>query len=171
MDKRKQFSKIYDKFVNSIFRFIFIKVNSIEVAKDLTSETFLRVWEKFQNSKIGNPKAFLYRTARNLVTDFYREKAKINKTYLESLPHLPDPRSNLEEKIILNEKVRLVKNALSNLKEDYQEAIILRYIDGLSFKEISEILEKSPSATRVLVHRALLALKKECNKIDGFSSS
>jgi RNA polymerase sigma-70 factor (ECF subfamily) len=171
MNKKKFFSKIYDKFVNSIFRFIFLKVSSKEVAQDLTSETFLKVWQKFQNSEIENLKAFLYKTARNLVIDFYREKGKLNPTSLESLPNLPDPRANLEEKIILDEKIQLVKKALSNLKEDYQEAIILRYVDGLSLKEISEILEKSPSATRVLIHRALLALKKECNKIQGFSSS
>jgi len=171
VDKRKEFSKIYDKFLNSIFRFIFLKVNSEEVAKDLTSETFLRVWEKFKNSEIENPRAFLFKTARNLITDFYREKAKINSASLESLPNLPDPRQNLEEKIVFDERVKLVKKALANLKEEYQEAIILRYIDGLSLKEISEILEKSPSATRVLIHRAILALKKECNKIQGFSSS
>jgi RNA polymerase sigma-70 factor (ECF subfamily) len=164
MNKKKEFSKIYDRFSERIFRFIFLKVSSEETAKDLTSETFLKVWKAFQSSKIENPKAFLYKTARNLIADFYREKEKINPNSLESLPPTPDPRQNPLEKIIFDEKVKLVQKALSNLKEDYQTAIILRYIDRLSLKEISEILEKSPQATRVLIHRALLSLKKECNK-------
>jgi len=171
MNKEKEFSKIYDKLFQRIYRFIFLKVSSEEVAKDLTSETFLKVWKIFQKSEIENPKAFLYKTARNLVTDFYREKEKINPHSLESLPHPPDPKKNPLEKIIFDEKIKIIQKALSHLKEDYQNAIILRYIEGASLKEISEILEKSPSATRVLIHRALLALKKECNKIENFPSS
>ncbi|PIU15604.1 RNA polymerase subunit sigma-70, partial [bacterium (Candidatus Gribaldobacteria) CG08_land_8_20_14_0_20_39_15] len=68
---RKKFSKIYDQYINKIYRFIFLKVNSQEIAQDLTSETFLRGWESFKekNEEIENIQAFLYRIARNLVTD------------------------------------------------------------------------------------------------------
>ena len=48
---RKEFSKIYDKYINKIYRFIFLKVNSQEIAQDLTSETFLKGWEAFRKSQ------------------------------------------------------------------------------------------------------------------------
>ncbi|MFH0928705.1 MAG: sigma-70 region 4 domain-containing protein, partial [bacterium] len=50
------------------------------------------------------------------------------------------------------------------LKESYQEALILRYFDGLSFEEIAEALERSPGTVRVLVHRATKALDKLINQ-------
>ena len=171
MGKKKEFSKIYDKFVEKIFRFIFLKVNSKEVAEDLTSETFLKTWQAFKESKIENPKAFLYKTARNLIVDFYRKKEKENFASLDSLGQLSDPKQDLQEKVFFDSKVEMIRKALLNLKEDYQKAIILRYVDGLSIKEVSQIMEKSEDATRVLIHRALEALKKECNKIEKISSS
>ncbi len=83
MDKlKKTFSAIYDKYINKIYRFVFIKVNSQEIAEDLTSETFLRGWEAYKKAsnphrqKIDNPSAFLYQIARNLVIDQYREKGR-----------------------------------------------------------------------------------------------
>ena len=79
MDKlRKQFSHIFDKHIDKIYRFIFLKVNSQDVAQDLTSETFLRCWEKYRQNqeRIENINAFLYQIARILVIDHYREKGK-----------------------------------------------------------------------------------------------
>jgi len=54
--------------------------------------------------------------------------------------------------------------ALKTLKEEYREAITLHYLDELSIKEISLILQKSPGAVRVLIHRALNALKATLKK-------
>ncbi len=60
-DLRKIFSKIYDQYINKIYRFVFLKVSSQEIAEDLTSETFLKTWESFKNgTRIENPQAFLF---------------------------------------------------------------------------------------------------------------
>ena len=76
-DLKETFSQIYDQWIEKIFRFVFLKVNSEEVAQDLTSETFTRCWECFKNGdKIDNPSAFLYQIARNLVVDFYRQEVE-----------------------------------------------------------------------------------------------
>jgi len=167
----KIFGRLYDQYIDKIYRFIFLKVNSQEVAEDLTSETFLRGWEVFkeqsrENSKneikIENPPAFLYQIARNLVTDFYREKGKARIVSTENI-RIIDPRINLEEKAKFHSDLEEVKNALTNLKENYQEVIIWRYLDDLSVPEIAKILDKSEEAIRVTLHRALKALKNELN--------
>jgi len=158
---RKIFSQIYDRYINKIYRFIFLKVNSQEIAQDLTSETFLRGWESFKSgNKIENPQAFLYKIARNLVTDHYREKGKARIISAEYVK-ITDPRTNLEEKALLNSDLDNVKAALTNLKEDYQNVIIWRYLDDLPIPEIAKIMDKSEEATRVQLHRALKALKNE----------
>jgi len=163
MDKlRKKFSKIYDKNIDKIYRFVFLKVNSQERAEDITSQVFLRGWEVFQNEerKIKNPSAFLYKIARNLVIDFYRERDKAQIISTENL-QMADSGQGLEEKAILNSDIEMVENGLKNIKDEYQEIIVWYYLEGLSTKEIAEILDKSPGAVRVTVHRALKALKKE----------
>ena len=160
----KEFSKIYDKCIDKIYRFIFLKVNSQEIAQDLSSETFLRGWEAYKsNPKIDNPFAFLYRIARNLVTDYYRQKARTQFVSPEAVPII-DPNPGIEEKAVLNSDLEQIKAVLADLKEEYQNVIIWRYLDDLSIPEVAKMLDKSEEATRVTLHRALKALRAKINE-------
>jgi len=161
---RKEFGKIYDQCINKIYRFIFLKVNSEEIAQDLCSETFLRGWESYKNNpKIENPSAFLYRIARNLVIDYYREKGRTNFVSPEIVP-IADPSPGIEEKAALNSDLDQVKAVLADLKREYQDVIIYRYLDELSIPEIAKIMEKSEGTVRVTLHRALRALRTIVNE-------
>jgi len=161
---RKEFGKIYDQCINKIYRFIFLKVNSEEIAQDLCSETFLKGWESYKNnSKIDNPSAFLYRIARNLVTDYYREKGRTQFVSPETVA-IADPSQEIEEKIAFNSDLDQIKAVLANLKEEYQNVIIWRYLDDLPIPEVAKMMDKTEEATRVTLHRALKALKNELNQ-------
>ncbi len=168
---RKEFSKIYDKCIDKIYRFIFLKVNSQEIAQDLTSETFLKGWEAFKksqnpghnNQKIENPSAFLYQIARNLVVDHYREKGKAQVISAEYTPII-DPKQDLEEKSLLESDIGQVRLALTDLKEDYQNVIIWHYLDDLPISEVAKMLGRTEETTRVLLHRALKAIRNEINR-------
>ena len=168
---KKEFAGIYDKYIEKIYRFIFLKVNSQEIAEDLCSDTFLRGWKAYKKAQnpelkaqkeIENIQAFLYKIARNLVIDHYREKGKaqiISADYIQ----IADPRTNLEEKAILSSDINTIRLALVNLKENHQNVIIWRYLDGFSIADIAGMLGKSEGAIRVMLHRALNALKNELN--------
>jgi len=160
------FSQIYDTYIDKIYRFVFFKVNSQEVAEDLCSETFIRGWQSFKNQKskiknqkkIENPKAFLYQIARNLIVDYYRDKAKTQMVSADSLPII-DPKSDLEAETIKKSDLETIKAGLSGLKNDYREVLTWHYIEDLPVPEIAVLLGKSEGATRVLLHRALKSLK------------
>jgi RNA polymerase sigma-70 factor (ECF subfamily) len=167
---RQEFSKIYDQYINKIYRFVFLKVNSRDTAEDLCSETFLKAWEAFKTKDlklIKNYQAFLYQIARNVVIDYYREKGRTNIISAEFVS-IEDPRPNVEEKSFLDSDLSEVKAVLANLKQNYQEVIIWRYIDDLSIKEISKLLGKSEGTARVVLHRALKSLKDNLGKRDKF---
>jgi RNA polymerase sigma-70 factor (ECF subfamily) len=160
--KPEAFAKLYDKYLDKIYRFIFFRVPSQEQAEDLCSQVFLKVLEYINSGrKIENFQALLYQTARNLIIDSYRQKGKeilledfsqgINLSLEESLEEQIDRELDLKE----------IEKALKKLHPGYQEIIILHYLEELSIKEIAEILEKNKGAVRVLIHRALKALKKE----------
>ncbi|MEA3453058.1 MAG: RNA polymerase sigma factor [Patescibacteria group bacterium] len=163
---QQKFSKIYDLYVESIYRFIFIKVNSQAIAEDLTSEVFLRSWQAFkerEREKIRNPRAFLYITARHIVIDFYRTKNQKQTISIENSREVEDIGERLEERENIRSDMALVHNNLKGLKQDYQNVILLRFVDELSIKEISKILNRSKGATRVLLHRAMGQLKEQIN--------
>jgi RNA polymerase sigma-70 factor (ECF subfamily) len=168
---KKIFSQLYDQYVDKIYRFIFLKVNSQEIAEDLCSETFLRGWQAFEKTqnpdpddqKIENPQAFFYKIARNLVTDYYREKGRTQVVSAELSPII-DPQNNLEEKALLMSDINTVRLALSELKEDYQNVIIWHYLDDLPISECAKLLGRTEPATRVLLHRALNSLRTKINQ-------
>ena len=78
MDKYQEFGHLYDRFIDQIYRFIFLKVQSSQIAEDLTSEVFLKIWTKYldKGKPIKHPSSLLYRTARNVLTDYYRKHPK-----------------------------------------------------------------------------------------------
>ena len=162
---REIFSQIYDQYVNKIYRFIFLKVSSQEIAEDLCSETFTRGWQKFRKNsqEIENPPAFLYQIARNLVIDYYRERGRTQIVSADFLP-ITDPRINLEAETMNNSDLDRVKSVLVNIKDDYQEVLIWHYIDDLSISEIAKMLNKSEGAVRVTLHRALKSLRNQINQ-------
>ncbi|MCX6760506.1 MAG: RNA polymerase sigma factor [Candidatus Nealsonbacteria bacterium] len=162
-NQKKEFGKIYDKYIEKIYRFIFVRVSSEDIAQDICSETFLRGWESFKTQKIDNPQAFLYRIARNLVIDHYREKGR-TKIISAEYASIPDPRAGFEEKIAFDSDLNQVKAALSKLSDDYQTVVVLRYLEDLPIAEIAKALDKTEDATRVTLHRALKALKNEVNR-------
>ena len=162
-NQKKEFGKIYDKYIEKIYRFVFVKVSSEDIAQDICSETFLKGWESFKTQKIDNPQAFLYRIARNLVIDHYREKGR-TKIISAEYASIPDPRAGFEEKIALDSDLDQVKKALSKLNDDYQTVVVLRYLEDLPIAEIAKALDKTEDATRVTLHRALKALRNEVNR-------
>jgi len=161
---RKEFTKVYDKYVKKIYRFVLLKVNSAEIAEDLTSEVFMRGWQSFKGQgpdKIDNLQAFLYQIARNLLADHYRQETKAQLVSVEYAPLLPDARQDLEEMSFIQSDMERVKAALVNINDDYREVIVWYYLDELKVPEIAKILDKSEPTVRVLIHRALHALKEE----------
>jgi len=165
-DLKEDFSQIYDQYIDKIYRFVFLKVDSQEVAQDITSETFLRFWQYLQNPQRKNPngiknyQAFLYQIARNLVIDYYRQKGKFQIISPEKINVL-DPNQNLEEKFAFKDDLEKIRLALKDLNDDYQNVIIWHYLDDLSISDVARMLNRTEQATRVLLFRALKALRNK----------
>lgn len=157
--EKDEFSLIYDEYITKIYRFIFLKVSTPEIAEDLSSEVFTRTWKEFNRKEIENIQAFLYGVARNLIADHYRVKEKGTIVSIEGSFDIQDEDENLQDRAKVDSDMEMVRNALSDINEEYQNYIIWRYLEELSITEIAEIIDKSEESVRVGVHRALQSLK------------
>jgi len=157
---KEQFSRIYDEYIKKIYRFVYLKVESEDIAQDITSEAFIKGWDKFKSGEeIKNMQAFLFQIARNLVIDHYREKGRVRTISNQEL-QIPDPRMAVARQSQISSDMAQVKLALSEINEDYQDLIVLRYLDELSIQEIAKVVGKSEGAVRVSLHRGMQDLKK-----------
>jgi RNA polymerase sigma-70 factor (ECF subfamily) len=157
----EQFSQIYDQYIDKIYRFVYLKVNSQEIAEDITSKVFIRSWEAFQSPKeeIKNPGAFLYQIARNAVVDHYREKGRTNVVSVDVSPQIADPGTNAHDKAILSADISVVKKAIQKLKKEHQDIIIWHYLDDIPIDNIAKLIDKPAGTVRVMLHRGLKNLK------------
>jgi len=162
----EQFSLIYDQYIEKIYRFVYLKVSSQEIAEDITSKVFLNGWKSYQKDpgKVKNEGAFLYQIARNIVTDYYRERGRTKLISTDFVPQIADTRTGLHEKAIINSDIDMVKSAMQNLKKDYQDILIWYYLEEMPVAEIAEILNKPAGTIRVMIHRGLKALRDELSQ-------
>lgn len=161
------FAQVYDAYSEAVYRFIYLKVPTVQDAEDLTAETFLKVWHyvkdnKKDNKRVRQLQAFIYQVARNVVIDFYRRRGHVHLESIDDADIVIADRVDLtlEEKMALKGEMESVEHALRQLKDSYREVIVLHYLNELSLKEIARVIGKNPGATRVLLHRALKAVKE-----------
>ncbi len=155
------FGLLYDRYQPQIYRFIFLKVSRREEAEDLTHQVFLQALQHIgEYEDVGFPfTSWLYRIARNEVIDHYRTKRQaislddVDPEYFATLDRaMEDAERRMD--------VRRVTDALKQLKPEYQDVIIMRFIEDLSPKEIAVALQKSEGAVKLLQHRAVKQLQQ-----------
>lgn len=164
------FGKIYDLYADRIYRFVFFKVSSEEEAQDITADVFLKAWQYLlekQTKEVRHLGALLYSVARNRIIDLYRSRSMKETQPLSETAeeNIPDGR-NMQEQTEARIDVGLLQKHLRSLKDDYREVLVMRYLDEMSTGEISQILDKPAGTVRVLLHRAMNALKQHVGSQD-----
>lgn len=159
---QQQLLESYDELSENIFRHCFFRVSDREVALDLMQETFMRTWKYVRKGKdIHDVKAFLYKTANNLIIDYYRKK---KTTSLESLTEAEEtpfqPSDNAHLHMLAQAELEQVLNMLEQVEEPYRQAVTLRHVDGLSPQEIAEIIGESPNNVSVRINRGIEKLQQ-----------
>ena len=157
----EQFGQIYDQYIDKIYRFVYLKVNSQEISEDVTSKVFIKGWEAFrgQKAEIKNPGAFLYQIARNAVVDHYREKGRVKTVSDDAISEIADPGTGAQDKAILSADIDTIKKAIGKLKKEHQDIIIWHYLEDMPIADIAKLIDKPAGTVRVMLHRGLKDLK------------
>ncbi len=152
---------LYERYVDPIFRYVRSRVGDDHIAEDLTEAVFLRSFESLGSyrDKGFRYSSFLYQVARNLLVDHYRNEEDLLS--LENAEPASHETRGTDEEIILREQAASLQRAMERLPEEYQEIIRLRVLMELPTAEAATWMKRSEGATRVLLHRALKALKRE----------
>lgn len=159
----RRFEEAYRQFAQGIFRFIYFKVSDYELARDFTADTFIRFWKQLAKGKeIQNNKALLYFIAKGITIDYYRKKKNTRSVSLEKIDErLLGVIDTDEDKFSTREELEQVYIKLKEIKKEYQDVLLLRYVEDLRISEIAGVLNKRENTIRVLLHRALKTLKKK----------
>ena len=156
------FGRIYDGYVERIYRFVFFRVDDQQTAEDITSQVFLKAWSNLDRFEFTRTPyiAWLYTIAHNTVIDHYRTR-KVTTALEDVQLSQPDDAEAVENQIDLTVEMKTIKAAMQSLTDDQQQVLHLRFIEGMSNTEIARQLGKREGAIRALQMRGLQALAKQ----------
>ncbi len=160
--KSQDFEKAVILYKDKLFNYLFWMTGDRFEAEDLLQETFLRYF-KYGDS-VDNPKAWLFRVARNLFLK--REKKRMRETSLELIE--PAPVSPCIVYELEREELRKkVREELQKLRKHHKEILILRYMEGLSYEEIAEITGENLGTVKSRLNRAREKLREKLENFLG----
>lgn len=162
----EEFVELVRAHYESVYRFLFRFVRTREEAENLTQETFIKAWrhlKKFDPTK--NFKTWVFTIAKNTALDFLKKKSESNSVslsvdeILDSAEQVPDNAPLPPEIFARSETAKLVETELNKLGVSDRTVLILYYFEGLTFQEISEVLEEPLNTVKSRQRRALAKVR------------
>jgi len=166
------FGELYDRYYPKIFGYVLRRTASLEVAQDVTSETFFEALRKLWQFRWRSISfsSWLYKIATNEINQYFRKAERRKSVSLEELQEqglepvsAEDPESELmeaQEKLRQYQDFLEIQERIIRLPAKYQEVITLRFFEQKRIKEIAEILGKKEGTIKSLLHRAVEKLRE-----------
>ncbi|WP_243386472.1 RNA polymerase sigma factor SigX [Bacillus kexueae] len=164
------FQKLYEKYHQDLFQFLFYLVKDQNTAEDLIQEVYIKVlksYDRFEGR--SSEKTWLFSIARHVAIDYFRKQKTIRQRILDKfdfdkgtiVDHSPLP----EEVSIKREEIQWLYKALDACNVNQRSVIILRYLKDMSIQETAAILGWTESKVKTTAHRAIKLLRNEMERI------
>jgi RNA polymerase sigma-70 factor (ECF subfamily) len=150
---------LHERFYGAVARYIQFKVGDPHTVEDLCGEVFVRVLQGLKRGQAwqDSPQGWIMGIARHVVADHYRQKERRSEVELyDDLPAALE--SNPTQQAALNERKRLLEQAIQQLGEEQRDVILLRFMEGIDIQGVARAINKTPGAVKALQYRALRAL-------------
>lgn len=160
------FEKVYNHYYEMIFRYLSKRCMSSSIAYDITADTFLKAFNSFHKFKWKgiSIKVWIYRIATNELKNHYR-KPKID--FIDDVENMQlatgakQELNEIDDSLLNDQKLHELNSAIAALNPKYQKLLSLYYFTGLSQAEIAEVMGRSVSGVKSMMHRAISQLRKK----------
>lgn len=161
-----RFQDLIDRHHDELFRYLVRLTHGSTLAgpEDLVQSTFERAYRGYPRLKShDNLRAWLYKIATNCALDELRRTGRGDQLALNARAQLPSPGQvrQLEEQLLNTENGDWLRAAIESLPAMQRSALILRYLDELTYQECAQVLGSKPGTVRANVYHALRRLRAE----------
>jgi len=161
------FEYIIDRYEQKLFNYIMRSTDiSVAEAEDLLQEIFIKVYKNiFEVSEDLSFSSWIYRIAHNHIIDHFRKNSRIEKVSLDDESYsflINNIKSDFGPDVDLDRKEtrEMVQRALSKIRKEYREVLVLRFMEDKSYDEISDILRIPIGTVGTLINRAKKDMKE-----------
>lgn len=161
----REFGGLYKRYVTPVFRYLYSRTGNVHEAEDITAQTFLIALETFERFRgDGHFSSWLFGIARNKVIDHYRQcKPVVPIENTTSEAENADPLSAA----IQTEQAAAAAKIIKTLDEEEQELLRLRFLAGMSFREIAHLVKRNEDAVKKTTYRLLARLQSQLEELNG----
>lgn len=164
------FQRLYEKYHQDLFQFLFYLVKDKGLAEDLIQEVYIKVlksYDRFEGR--SSEKTWLFSIARHVAIDHFRKQKTLRQRIMEKfdfekasiVDHNPLP----EEITLQREEIQWLYKALDRCNVNQRTVLILRYLKGMSIAETAHILGWTESKVKTTAHRAIKIVRNEMERM------
>ncbi len=166
----QRFLSAFEEYGDALFRHATLRISDRERAIDLVHDTYAKVWTYVRNGhEVDQFRPFLYKVLNNLIIDEYRKHKEVSLDALfevegvdeGTFDELSESTAEALAATLDGKKAFMV---LEELPDMYREVIILRFVDELGPKEISELIEENENVVSVRLFRGLKMLRQRIDE-------
>ena len=145
----------------ALVRYVYSLLKDIEAARDIVQESFLKLWQQEQKELSGRETEWLFTVCRNRAYDYLRRKDRQHISDSELNTEIADPALSAEESIAAQTEEQALEALMQSLSPQQKEVLHLKFQQGLSYKEISQITGMSVNHVGVFIHNTVKTLKEK----------
>lgn len=160
------FKHIYKYYYDDLCKYVYIRfTKNKEDAEEIIQNIFFKLWENHNKlSEIKSLRSYLFKAAYNASLNYIEHLSVIRNYQNETLYHLKKVEFNVADDLPDEEKMKDVNNAINEFPEQTKKIFILKYIDGLKYKDIAQKLNISNKTVETLLYRGLKKLRLKFHK-------
>lgn len=154
------FATLYRRYLDRVYGYCFYLLGDHHDAEDATERTFLSALTAIDRYRDEGAtfRSWLFRIAHNQLANALRARARHREAPIEAAHEPGIAGSDPAGLVDIADEAHRLRTAVARLSDDRRQVVVLRFVDGLSAREIGEVLGRSEGAVRVLQHRALREL-------------
>ena len=154
---------------NKLFRLALRITLNREEAEDVVQDTLIRVWKNRETwQELDSIEAYSLSIARNLSLDRIKKMDNQNASLEDAKTERPDIASTPSERMILKDKLDIVRKLIDELPEKQRSCIQLRDIEGKAYKDIAKILDITEEQVKVNIFRARQTIRQKFTQYDNY---
>jgi len=165
IEKEQRFTKLYEAYIDEVYQFISARSGfDRAISEDITQDVFMNILKGLDRFRgLCSERTWVFKIARNKLNDFYRKQygQKVETCDMSGVDQLYDPAQDSGMWIEQPFESQLIRQCLDRLPLHYRMALLMKYVDGKSIKQIAKTTAKPLKATESMLHRARGAFIRE----------
>ena len=154
----KRYNKVVEELSNRLYRFVLKSLKDEESAQDIVQEAFLKLWQNRHKIEEGKEKAWMFTTSYNLMINWIKKNKRMSR--MEEGGYQIPMAANDD---FVNRE--WLEQGLDKLTELQRSIILLRDLEGYSYKDVGDILGLNESQVKVYLFRSRNKLKEHLEKL------